>query len=128
DQSTERHSEQRDPQLDRRRKRRVRAQQQSREKSGADPDSPSDDALNQRFGEKLPQDIALRRSDSAPNADFPRSFRHAHQHYVHDHDSADYSGDGTDHDEHREERSADALPELDVTLGRSDVEAIVLSR
>ena len=70
----------------------------------------------------------LRGAHRAAHADLARTLGDAHQHHVHDDDSAHHRRDGAHHHEHREERSADALPQRDITLRGADEEAVVFAR
>ena len=70
----------------------------------------------------------MRRAHRAPDADLLGPLRHADQHHVHDDDPAHHGRDRTHHDEHGEERRADALPQRDVAVRGADEEVVVGAR
>ena len=66
----------------------------------ADPADDSNDAADRterhRFDQELSEDVAAVRADGHADTDFARPFSHAHEHDVHDSDSADHQRDARD--------------------------------
>src|SRR5207244_552895 len=88
------------------RERGKRAQRRGAQESGYYAHTPSHQTLYDTLRQKLVPDVVLRRAHRPPDPDLLGAFRHAHQHHVHDHDSA-----------HQGARQATPLPST--TLFRS---------
>src|SRR5262249_29138871 len=109
------------------RKRRKFAQRERAQEPGSDADSSADDTLHDALDHELLHDVPARGADRAAHADLLGALSDADQHHVHDHDAADNRGNRADHQEDREERRADLLPQRDVAFRSADEEIVVLT-
>ena len=66
---------------------------QSGTASEQDPDDTADQTQQDRFNQKLLEDVAGTCADGHAQADLARAFGHGDQHDVHDADAADHEGD-----------------------------------
>jgi hypothetical protein len=63
-------------------------------------DKPARARKNDRFHQKLEDNVAFFGAERAPDADFPRAFGHAGEHDVHDPDAAHEERDARDGPKH----------------------------
>jgi len=92
----------------------VRAVAQQQRQPGAQrhSDHSSHRAQCHRFDQELQQDVPAFRPNCLSHSNFPRSFRHRHQHDIHHSDAADQQSHRRHRKHQRKNQAADLVPQI----------------